>query len=168
MRKLLFASVLSLGLSACGSADAPAASNSTPDAPTDVAGKLAPAQVEALTQDFITWYRYAYYNVPLERDFKALGADGQLLPKKAFLRQLATGQVLALLNGNERNRPVYQLYAYAGKQPKILEVSQQLATQELHYGDLEDRPILAFHFTDLQGKVYTPATTPGKVLVLKC
>jgi len=129
---------------------------------------LAPVKVEALTKDFDTWYRYTYYNVPLSRDFKALGTAGQSLPKKAFLRQLVTGKVLALRNGTDHNRPVYQLYTYAGKHRQIRQASQQFAQEELAYVDWEGKPLPAFHFTDLQGKSYTPATTHGKVLVLKC
>ncbi|MGI4883711.1 MAG: TlpA family protein disulfide reductase [Janthinobacterium lividum] len=180
MKKLPLVGVLCAGLSACGSADT---SRSAPVAPSKPLAEarhdtaraepiapraLARAQVEALTKDFDTWYRYAYYHVPLSRDFKALGTGGQPLPKKVFLRQLATGQVLALLNGNEHNRPVYQLYTYAGQQTQIRKVSQQLAEEELIYADWEGKPMPAFHFTDLQGKTYAPATTRGKVLVLKC
>jgi peroxiredoxin len=182
MKKLLLAALLGLELSACGRADQTDSSRSAPAPPSQplvvtprdtITGKalappaLPPARVEALTKDYATWYRYAYYHVPLFRDFKALDTAGQLLPKKAFLRQLATGKVLALLNGNEHQRPVYQLYPYAGQQREIRSVSQQLAEQELSYVEREGTPLPAFRFTDLQGKMYTPATTHGKVLVLK-
>lgn len=129
---------------------------------------VKPAKLEEITKSFDIWYRYAYYNVPLSRDFKALATGGQPLTKKVFLHQLATGKVLALLNGSEHDRPVYQLYTYAGKQAQIRQVSQQFAEEELIYLDREGKPMPAFRFTDLQGKTYTPATTQGKVLVLKC
>ena len=183
MKKPLLAALVGLALGACGRADTSDSSRSAPAtpakpqavAPRDTAARqaatpaaLPPARVEALTKDFDTWYRYVYYNVPLFRDFKALDTAGQRLPKKAFLRQLATGKVLALLNGMEQQRPVYQLYPCTGKQSQIRQMSRQLAEEELLYVNREGRPLPAFHFTDLQGNTYTPATTYGKVLVLKC
>lgn len=179
MKKLLLVGVFSIGLSACGRTDTIDTSSSapvTPAKPLIVARRdttdakflpsktLAPAKVEALTKDFDTWYRYAYYNVPLSRDFEALDIAGRPSPKKAFLRQLATGKVLALLNGNEHNRPVYQLYAYTGKQRLIRSISQQFAEEELIYIDREGKPLPAFHFTDLQGKTYTPATRGSTIV----
>lgn len=183
MKKLAITWVLCSGLSACGNNATTITSNPTlaiPSKPPVVvrrdtlasiplaAQELTPAKVEALTKDFDTWYRYTYYNVPLSRDFKARDVKGQVVPKKAFLRQLATGQVLALHTGNEHKQPVYQLYTYTGKQRQIRQVSQQFAEEELRYVDREGKLLPAFHFTDLQGKTYTPATTHGKVLVLKC
>jgi peroxiredoxin len=183
MNKLLLAGLVWTGLSACGNADtrdSRGAAPAMPAKPLAVAPRdtlivqapaptaLPPVRVAALTKDFDTWYRYTYYNVPLSRDFTALDTNSQPLSKKAFLRHLIRGKVLALLNGIEHHRPVYQLYPYVGQHPQIKTISQQLAQEELLYVDQQGKPLPAFHFTDLQGKTYTPATTKGKVLVLKC
>lgn len=129
---------------------------------------LAPAQVQALTKDYATWYRYAYQNVPLARDFKALDAAGKPVTRKAFLQQLVAGKVLALANGRELQRPVYQLYAYTGQDAQLRSISQRLAQDALYQADRVGQLLPAYRFRDLQGKTYTPATTRGKVLVLKC
>lgn len=184
MKNLLLTAGLLTGLTTgCSGPDVGHNKNSTPatlaKSPvsvqrTSIAAKpiapktVEPAKLEEITKNFDTWYRYTYYNVPLSRDFKALAISGQMLTKKAFLRQLATGKVLALVSGSEHNRPVYQLYTYAGKLAQIRRVSQQFAEEELIYLDRAGKPMPAFRFTDLQGKIYTPATTRGKVLVLKC
>ncbi|NML67944.1 TlpA family protein disulfide reductase [Hymenobacter sp. RP-2-7] len=129
---------------------------------------LTPAQVNALTKDYATWYSYAYYHVPLTRDFKALDQAGRPITKKTFLQQLVTGKVVALANVGASLQPVYQLYAYAGKDAQLRSVSQQLAQAALFFVDQVGKPLPAFHFTDLQGNSYTPASTRGKVLVVKC
>lgn len=128
---------------------------------------LTPAQVSATTKDYATWYRYVYNNAPLARQFKPLDTAGRPLTRKAFLQQLLTGKMLAFSNGQER-QPVYRLYPYAGKDIQLRTVSQRLAQDALYQVDRVGQSLPAFHFEDLQGKIYTPATTRGKVLVLKC
>lgn len=132
-------------------------------------GPVAAARVDALTKDFDTWYRYTYYGVPLARDFQARDLNGQPLPKKAFLLRLATGRVLALRTGTDHQHPVYQLGAYpGGPDPAIRATSKQLADEALRNYAWEGRALPAFAWKDLNGVAYTPATTRGKIVVLKC
>ena len=127
------------------------------------------AQVKALTQDFATWYRYTYARILLARDFQPRGVDGRELPKKVFLQQLATGRVLALRNGFDHQQPVYQLCAYPGGHDlAIRTTSQQLATEALRNYAWEGQRLPNFAWRDLNGVTYTPASTRGKILVLKC
>jgi peroxiredoxin len=129
---------------------------------------IAPAKVAALTKNFDRWYTYAYYNVILARDFKALDTLGQPLTKLAFLRRLATGRVLALVNGYAHQQPIYQLCALPSEcDAAIGRTSQQMAEAELRNFVRTGQPLPAFDFVDLQGVRYMPATTRGKVLVLK-
>lgn len=127
------------------------------------------AQVEALTKDFDTWYRYTYARILLARDFSPRGVDGHPLAKQAFLQQLATGRVLALRNGFDHQRPVYQLCPYPGNHdPAIRATSKQQAAEALRNEAWEGQRLPPFRWTDLQGVTYTPATTHGKIVVLKC
>jgi peroxiredoxin len=131
---------------------------------------VEPAKVAALTKDFATWYRYAYYHLLLSRDFKALDTDGQPIPKSAFLRQLATGRVLALVNRTQP-QPIYQLCAYPDNvddDPAIRATSKQLAQMELSNYNREGERLPDFKFVDLKGGTYTQASTRGKIVVLKC
>lgn len=130
---------------------------------------IAPAKVSALTKNFNTWYTYAYYNVILARDFKALDTLGQPLSKLAFLRRLAGGQVLAVVNGSNNHQPIYQLCAFrSGRDAAIKRTSQQFAEEELRNFSRTGQRLPPFNFVDLTGNHYTPATTRGKVVVLKC
>lgn len=129
---------------------------------------LTPAQVQTLTKDYATWYAYAYHQAPLACDFKPLDTNGKLVTRKAFLRQLLTGKVLALANGRDSQRPIYQLYTYAGHDAQLRRISQYLAQDALYQVDRVGQPLPGYRFTDLAGKTYTPASTRGHVLVLKC
>lgn len=70
--------------------------------------------------------------------------------------------------GSNHNLPVYQLYAYGGKVAQIGVVSQHLAQQEQYNQVWKGKPAPAFRLTDLAGETFTPASTRGQVLVLKC
>jgi len=128
---------------------------------------LTYAQISALTKNYATWYSYIYNEVPLARQFKPLGTNGKLITRKYFLQQLLTGKVLAFSIGQKRH-PIYQLYPYEGKDVQLRTVSQRLAQDALYQTDRVGQPLPAFHFTDLQGKTYTPEALRGKVLVFKC
>ncbi|WP_233635697.1 TlpA family protein disulfide reductase [Hymenobacter setariae] len=129
---------------------------------------VAPAKVAAFTKDFDTWYHYTYYHLLLSRDFQARDTLGQPLAKRAFLDQLATGKVLALVNGTDQQLPIYQLCAFpAGHDPAIRATSQQLAAEALSSYKREGQVLPDFNFVDLNGVTYTKASTKGKLVVLK-
>lgn len=126
------------------------------------------AKVDALTKDFDTWYRYTYYNILLSRDFKALDTLGQPLSRRAFLTQLTTGRVLALVNGTDHNQPIYQLCLYpSGHDLAIRTTSKQRAAEELNNDNRQGQQVPDFKFVDLNGVTYTKANTRGKIVVLK-
>ena len=129
---------------------------------------LTPDRVNALTRNYATWYSYVYTMAPLACNFKPLDTAGKPVTRKAFLQQLLTGKVLAFFNGREQQLPVYQLYTYTGKDAQLRSISQRLAQDALYQVDRVGQSLPAFRFTDLAGKTYTPASTRGKVLVLKC
>lgn len=128
------------------------------------------AEFKAITKNFDTWYRYTYYKVRLGRAFAGQDVSGHSLAKKEFLTKLATGNYLALRQAAAGAVPIYRLYAYAGpgRNEGIWTTSKQLAEIELNNYNREGQPLPAFRFVDLNGVVYTPASTRGKVLVVKC
>lgn len=129
---------------------------------------LTPAQVQALTKDYATWYGYASHRAPLACDFKPLDTTGKLVTRQAFLQQLLRGNVLAFATGRDGQRPVYQLYSYAGHDALLRRSSQRLAQDALYQVERVGQRLPAYRFTDLAGNTYTPATMRGKVFVLKC
>jgi peroxiredoxin len=158
MKSLLLVVSLSLSGLATGCSSA-----SSPPIPSTA------AQVEALTQDFDTWYRYSYARIQFARAYSPRGVDGRPLTKHAFLQQLATGRVLALRNGTECQLPVYQLCPYPGGHDSAIRVtSQQLAQEALRNYAWEGHRLPAFRWTDLTGVTYTSANTRGKLVVVKC
>lgn len=174
-----------LGLAACGPADKapanqPAAAVPRPAAPQPapevelqpvVDESSRPTSFAAFTKNFDTWYRYTYYGIRLGRDFNGLDAAGRPLVRKAFLEKLATGKFLAMRQSAGRSGvPTYRLHAYAGpgRVEDIWTTSKQLAEIELKNMRYEGQPLPSYDFVDLNGVRYTPATTRGKILVLKC
>lgn len=129
---------------------------------------LSLAQVQALTKDYATWYGYAARHAPLACDFKPLDTTGKPVTRQAFLQQLLRGNVLAFATGRDGQRPVYQLYGYAGHDALLRRSSQRLAQDALYQVERVGQRLPAYRFTDLAGNMYTPATMRGKVLVLKC
>jgi len=152
---VLLAGTLALG--ACGRVN-------TAGAPAGLAASQK-AEADSLTQDFKTWYNYAYYQVPLGRPFVGLDTGARPLARQAFLKQLRTGRFIAL----RRRLPALtlQLYPLASSKTDIATTSKQLADIELDHYQQEGKTLPAFDFRDLNGRHYTPATTRGKVLVLK-
>jgi peroxiredoxin len=129
---------------------------------------IEPAQVAALTKDFETWYRYTYDQVLLSRKFKPLDTAGQPLTKRAFLDQLASGRVLAVVRSRDQKQLIYQLADFpGGHDSAIRATSKQLAEEALSNYKREGQQLPDFHFVDLKGVTYTKANIKGKIVVLK-
>lgn len=121
-----------------------------------------------LQQDFTTWYNYTYYNIDLAQDFQPFNEQGLKLSKTAFLNQLATGNYIAFKENDNDSLPCYKLYPLTDTSNGIRTIVQQMAVHELFNHSLEGKELPPYHFTDLQGNVYSPQNTKGHILVLKC
>lgn len=141
-------------LSSCGNAQ-----------PVTEATTINPAK---LIKDFTAWYNYTYYNVKLSQDFIGLDVDSTSINKTTFLNKLLAGDVVAIRTRMVKDRPVYKLYRFAGINNDIIDTSKQLAYNEKKNYSMEGQPLPAYSFTDIAGKTYNPASTSGKVLVIKC
>jgi len=127
-----------------------------------------PVNSAALQKDFATWWNYTYYQVHLSQDFVGLDVDSTVLKKAAFLRRLASGRVVPFKTRVRNGVIHYRLYPVSASQPGIQATIQQMAASERAHFEQEGRALPAYNFTDLTGQTYRPATTRGKVLVLKC
>jgi peroxiredoxin len=162
-------------LLACSHAD-PKASTQPTAAPASTPPKSDVASTPAtyypkpkeLLKDFQTWYSYTYYNIHLAQDFIGLNINSAAVSKTAFLRLLATGKFIPLKVASQHSVPTYKLWQLTSHHDDISQVMQQLAVTEQDNYAREGKPLPAYQFTDLAGKTYNPASTKGKILVLKC
>jgi thiol-disulfide isomerase/thioredoxin len=121
-----------------------------------------------ITDDYMKWYSYTYYNIRLSRDFIGLDTDSGLIDKPAFISKLMTGNVFAYKTGTKQNRDIYKLYALNTQDESIKAVIQQTAAAEMEHYKMEGRPMPAFSFNDINGNHYDNASVKGKLLVIKC
>lgn len=132
------------------------------------ASKAITVNPAELIKDFTAWYNYTYYNVKLSEDFIGLDVDSTSINKTTFLNKLLAGDVLAFRTSIMKDRPVYKLYRFGSINDDITATSKQLAYNEKKNYGMEGRPLPGYNFTDINGKTYTPASTRGKIVVLKC
>ncbi|MEO6069086.1 MAG: TlpA disulfide reductase family protein [Chitinophagaceae bacterium] len=123
---------------------------------------------DSILKNFNSWYRYAYFNVPLSQDFIGLDVDSNKIDKTTFLQKLMTGVVVAFKTKVILGQPVYRLYKLNRNDESIKSTVKQLAYIEMRHLKMEGQQIPEFNFTDLNGNNYTSSSTKGKVILLKC
>lgn len=168
-RLLLIGPGLWLGLlSACGPAtDSPPGAAARTPAGRDSVEALHPNRA-AILRDYMSWYTYHYRQIHLARDFAGLDTAARPIARHDFLTRLASGRYVAFHTLTRQGKPYYQLYAPAVSNPDIKHSIRQLTDIELQHERQRGQRLPAYSFTDLQGRQYTPQSTKGKLLVLKC
>ncbi len=173
----LFVCALSASfLAACQSAN-----DKTPQAAvakkTDSVAKQAPVASVAKSEliavkaplDFNGFWNYYTSNIKLYENFVAHDVNGKVMDKEAFLKQMKTEHYLPMLLASAEPDPHYQLFRIPqGADPNIGTYMRQFAADELKYGQMKGKPIPAFSFKDVDGKLYTSANTKGKIVLFKC
>jgi thiol-disulfide isomerase/thioredoxin len=122
----------------------------------------------ALTKDFVTWYNYTYYNVPLSADFIGLDTDSTVINKEAFLNKLLKGDVVPFKIRVVRDTQVYKLYTLNENKESIEPTLKQMAEWEMKYFKMEGKEMPQYNITDLDGKTYSNASTKGNIVLFKC
>ncbi|GAB3830362.1 TlpA family protein disulfide reductase [Hymenobacter jeollabukensis] len=165
---LIASGLILWGLNSCGhAADSPAAATAASHTMDKQPVSLHPDRA-AILRDFNSWYAYHYRQIHLARHFEGLDTAAQPLERHAFLTRLATGRYVAFQTLTQSGVPYYQLHALTSPNPDIVRTIQQSANTELRHEQMEGKPLPAYAFTDLDGRRYTPETTRGKLLVIKC
>lgn len=124
---------------------------------------------DKITQDMMTWLYYNRDQMRWSADFKALDTNSHLMGKGDFLYILTTGKYLPVKIKTADSSLSYQLYKLNNIVDKeIIEQIKTKAQIAYQYHQLEGQKLPSFNFIDLNGHVYNPATTKGKVVVLNC
>lgn len=121
-----------------------------------------------LLKDFMTWYKYTYYNIRLAQDFIAEDQSSNQIDKAKFLQYLATGDFVALKTAKKDNVPVYQLLKREDLQTDIKNTMVQMAQTAMILENMEGKELPPYHFTDLSGNTYYNKNTKGNVILIKC
>jgi peroxiredoxin len=124
---------------------------------------------DVVLKDFRSFWSYYTDRVKLYDDFTAFDPKGQKIGKGAFLKQLKTGKYFPLVLHAKANILSYRLEKITRKSdPVIAGYMKQFSAQELIFYNMLGKSAPSFHFTDINGKVYTPENTKGKIVLLKC
>lgn len=124
--------------------------------------------VQNITKDFSSFWSYYNQYIEFYKDFKALDTAGNTISRVFFLKQLTSGLYfpLALYDNDSLNYQLAKIPVKASKD--IGAYMQKFSKEQLEFCKLEGKPIPAFNFTDVNGKVYTSANTKGKIVMFKC
>jgi peroxiredoxin len=126
---------------------------------------VAPNQILSSFNNF-----WAYYTqeVKLYEDFHSYDFKGKLISKGEFLMQMTTGLYFPLLLYSLET-PVYKLEKIPKKaNPFISAYMKQFSTEELTFYGMQGKPMPDFRFEDIDGNVFTPKNTLGKIVLVKC
>lgn len=133
----------------------------------DKLGKPA-VGTETSMSDFTHFWSYYSTHLKFYKHFDAFNTDSKPMPVDSFMTKYATGK--------------YMVYKYIARDTVIqykLEplkpdaednIKNQLRSQaytDYHYYLKMGKPLAGLHFTDLDGKAYTPENTKGKYVVMK-
>lgn len=139
-------------------------------APAQKTGFGAPnVDVQKIESDFISWWTYHYNTIALSSDFVALDPSSKVIDKATFLKELTTGNFIAVQLKSGNGKTIYKLFRLGPNAPKdIGSTMKSQAEMAYRHFLMEGQKFPAFSFTDLNGNVYTNANTKGKIIVLKC
>ncbi len=114
---------------------------------------------------------WAYYktNIKFFEDFVPFDTAGVIMKKKDFLNVLTSGRYYPLMINSKDSLINYKLARIPAKEPENAGAYlRQDSRHALEHYDMEGKPIPAFNFTDVNGKLYTSENTKGKIVLFKC
>ncbi|KQC02223.1 TlpA disulfide reductase family protein [Pedobacter sp. Hv1] len=137
--------------------------------PADTKLGLPLQPVESILKNFNSFWAYYTQNVELFQDFTPLNAKGELISKQSFLTQMSSGRYFPLVINAKADEHIYRLEKINPKADSFIGAyMEQFSKEELKFHQLRGKPVPNFSFTDVNGKIYTPANTKGKIVLLKC
>ena len=112
--------------------------------------------------------QYNSDHLRLDGDFAAYNEDGNKMEKGRFLQMIASGKYLPLQVYSKHNGWEYKLYKLKSNVDSDAQAMlKQIGATDYSIYQTIGKPFPNFHYIDLNGKVYTPENTKGKIVVLK-
>lgn len=123
---------------------------------------------ETIKKSQSLWWTYHYKNIILSSDFVALDNTSNRISKELFLKNLNTGDFIAL-KLISTDSVYYKLYRLDKKSDQsIPDVIKSIADEAYKNFRMEGQVFPKFDFQDLNGIEYTNENTKDKIIVLKC
>ncbi len=120
-------------------------------------------------KSFTDWAAYQSDHIMLTLDFKAIDVNSNLIDKETFLKKLTLGDYFPIKLESQTNEIYYQLFKINSHSDTSIKATMVVnAVEEYEHFKMEGQSFSAFHFTDLDGNVYTNESVKGKILVIKC
>jgi peroxiredoxin len=127
----------------------------------------AASKPEAITKDVVSFLIYQRDHLHLTERFSPFDALSKPISKGRFLKALTTGLYLPLRLDPKNGIARYRLYKLRpATSQDVRQVIVQTAENYYNHYRLEGQRFPSFRYVDLDGKVYTPESTRGKLLVL--
>jgi len=123
--------------------------------------------VNHVQKDFTTWWDYTKSNIKLSTEFIPLDVSSNIISKESFLKQLSTGEYIALqIEGTELKYKLFKLNSSVDND--IKKRVKRLADIIYTNYKMEGTEMPVFKFKDVNGIVYSNESIKGKIVVLKC
>lgn len=136
---------------------------------TPVAIEQPDTDPKLVLRDFNSWWSYNYTHIDLSANFTALDTNNAPISKEIFLKQLSSGEYIALNIVSEQPGSKLRLYKLTGITDENIRSNAKVVGEEaLRYYKVEGTPLPGSGFTDINGKQYNKETLAGKILVIKC
>lgn len=124
---------------------------------------LSPSEIMKNMMSF-SYYKSDY--LKLSEDFTAFNANKEQITTSQFFKLISTGDYLPL-RLKIKDSIVYRLCPIARPANKdIRSYLRQIGKTELEHYQMEGKSLPPYQFTDLDGQVYTPENTKGKILAI--
>lgn len=119
--------------------------------------------------NFNSFWAYYKANIKFFEDFVPFDTSGVIMKKDDFLKTLITGDYYPLVIYSKDSLINYKLAKIPFKSPENAGAyMRQDSRPALEHYNMEGKPIPAFSFTDVNGKLYTSENTKGKIVLFKC
>jgi peroxiredoxin len=123
---------------------------------------------EKIIQSMNTLLDYNSNYLRFDQDFIAYDEQARNITKTRLLKAIATGDYLPLKVSSGKQADEYQLYPLnVGTDRDVRAMLKQIGVTYYGFDLMVGKKFPAFHYVDVNGKVYTPENTKGKILVLK-
>ena len=121
-----------------------------------------------LEQDKMTWWTYHKNEIMLSSEFTPLNSEGNRIKKEEFLKQLASGDFMAIKVTDREKKEYLKLYRLGdAADTGIAEMMKSDLMIAFDFYSREGLSFPEFNFTDLDGKVFSSDNLKGKTLILK-